>query len=643
VLLGKEVVVMTKRGLTNIAIAVVIGASIAGQSKPAPAQSGRRVVPAATASSTKHKVLFNRFQVPAMTVFIADADGKNEHALVPTHELAYSPSFSGDGQWIVYTAEREGQADIYRIHPDGTGLQQLTDDPAFDDQGTLSPDGKTLAFVSTRGSGTANLWLMDVGSKTFTNVTKHRSGNFRPSWSPDGKWIAFTSDRDAQPGVFPGMWEHLQSTGVYVVRADGKGLRRLTRKDGVAGSPSWSADGQKVLFYETDEVGAYLTKFGQSRTEIVSIDVVSGEHKQYTASNETKLSPQWLSEGRISYASRAAGDTAGVRIWYPSRRVDTVILGAVRNPSWSPDGKRVVYQRMSRLGSTEHLVPTFSRDADFELFLSEPFPAFSPDGTRLLYSQYQRGKSAATGLEASNTRDTSVEIMNADGTDKHTLFRREGFSAFAGVWSLTGREIALSVGRYFRTEGLPPGQIGLIKPDGSDFRLIVDDEMNNGFPSWSPDGTRLVFKRGRQLVLMSVADRKIVPLTDGSQYDNFPQWSPTDDVIMFTSDRDGDFELYSIRPDRTRLRRLTSVPGNDAHSAWCSDSQWVVFGSGRMGFKDEMALYDGVPQPYGEIFAMRSDGSDVRQLTDNKWEDSSAACVGEPGPSSGAVSRRFER
>ena len=633
---------MTKKRFNGVSVAAAISIAMAGHSKPAPAQGVRRVAQVITTSSTKHKVLFNRFQVPAMTVFIADADGKNEHALVPANGLEYSPSYSGDGQWIVYTAERDAQADIYRIHPDGTGLQRLTDDPAFDDQGTLSPDGKTLAFVSTRGGGTANLWVMDIGSKTFTNVTKHRSGNFRPSWSPDGKWIAFTSDRDAQPGAFPGMWEHLQSTGVYVVRPDGKGLRRLTRKDGVAGSPSWSADGQKVLFYETDEVGAYLAKFGQSRTEIVSIDVMTGERKQYTASNETKLSPQWLSDGRISYVSRVADDTAGVRIWYPSRRVDTVVRGAVRNPSWSPDGTRVVYQRMSRLGSTEHLVPTFSRDADFELFLSEPFPAFSRDGRKLLYSQYSGGKSPATGLEFSNTRDTSIEIMNADGSDKHTLFRREGFSAFAGVWSPEGHEIALSVGKYFRTEGLPPGQIGLIKPDGSDFRLIVDDEMNNGFPSWSPDGARLVFKRGRQLALMSIADRKIVPLTDGAHYDNFPQWSPKDDVIMFTSDRDGNFELYSIHADGTQLRRLTNIPGNDAHSAWCPHGEWVVFSSGRMGFKDEMAQYDGVPQPYGEIFVMRSDGSDVRQLTDNKWEDSSAACIEESGPSPRTISRRFE-
>ena len=99
---------------------------------------------------------------------------------------------------------------------------------------------------------------------------------------------------------------------------------------------------------------------------------------------------------------------------------------------------------------------------------------------------------------------------------------------------------------------------------------------------------------------------------------------------MFTSDRDGDFELYTIRPDRTGLRRLTNVPGGDAHSVWCAGGDWIVFTSSRMGFKDEMALHDGVPQPYGEIFAMRADGSDVRQLTDNKWEDASAACVLQP-------------
>ena len=605
----------------GLSIAAAIGISVA-------AESALDIGPAPTVQtpSAPHQVLFNRYQTPVMTVFIADADGTNERALVPTDGLEYSPSYSADGQWVVFTAEPAGQADIYRIHPDGTGLKQLTDDPAFDDQGALSPDGRTLAFVSTRARGTADVWLMDLASRTSTNLTKHASGHFRPSWSPDGTWIAFTSDRDAQPKDLPRRWEHLQSTGVYIVRADGTALRRLTRADGVAGSPTWSPDGRHVLFYETDEVGAYLAKFAQARTEIVSIDVTTGERTQYTASNETKLSPAWLSDGRLSYVRRSGGDMGGLRIWHPSRRVDTVIQGPVRSPSWSPDGEHVVYERIARLGSPEHLIPTFSPDAEFELFLIEPFAWFSPDGAQLLYSQLGLGTSDATGLDFSDPMNTSIEIMSADGTGKTTLFHREGFSAFSGVWSPTGDEIALSVGRYFRAAGLPPAQIGLIKPDGSNFRLIVDDEMNNGFPSWAPDGDRLVFKRGRQLVVTSLADGAVVPLTDASYYSNFPQWSPDGDRIMFTANRDGDFELYTIRPDGTQLRRLTEVPGHDAHSTWCADGDWIVFSSARMGFKDEMALYDAVPQPYGEIFAMRADGSDVRQLTDNKWEDSSAVC-----------------
>ena len=616
---------MVAAGLT---IAAAFCISVAAESTRAKGEAPgvRHVIQSADTPSATRQVLFNRYQVPVMTVFIADADGTNERALVPSHGLEYSPSYSADGQWVVFTAEPDGQADIYRIHPDGTGLEQLTDDPAFDDQGALSPDGRTLAFVSTRERGTADIWSLDLRSRTYANLTRHYSGNFRPSWSPDGAWIAFTSDRDAQPGYNPGMWEHLQSTAVYVVRSDGTALRRLTKSEGVAGSPSWSADGQRLVFYETDEVGAYLAKSGRSRTEIVSLDVATGKRTQHTASNETKLSPAWLSDGRISYISRSGGDEGGLRVRHPNRRVETIIKGAVRSPSWSADGAHVVYERITRLGSNEHLTPTFSPDADFELFLSEPFASFSPDGKQLLYSQTGVRSSERTGLELTDVFNTSVEIMNGDGTGKTTLFHREGFSAFNAVWSPVGDEIALSVGRYFRAPGLPPSQIGLIKPDGSDLRLVVDDEMNNGFPSWSPEGDRLVFKRGQQLFVLSVADGKLAPLTDASYHSNFPAWSPAGERIMFTTNRDGDYELYTIRSDGTELRRLTDVPGNDAHATWCADGEWIVFGSARMGFKDEMALYDSVPQPYGEIFAMRADGSDVRQLTDNKWEDANVVC-----------------
>jgi TolB protein len=577
---------------------------------------------AATAETptAKHKILFNRFRLPDVQVMIADADGKNERLLVPHTEIEYSPSYSPDGKWIVFTQEHRGLSDIYRIHPDGTGAERLTDDPAFDDQGALSPDGRSLAFISTRGSGTANLWLLDIASKKYKSLTAGQPGNFRPAWSPDGAWIAFTSDRDSVPGVYPGQWEVLQSTGIYVIHPDGTGLRRLTKTGVVSGSPSWSSDGKRILYYETDETGAYMAKSGGSRTELCSLDLSTGDRTQLTASNVTKLSPKWLSGGKIADVVRgaagAAGSADGIKIVYPDRHITPVIDGIVRNASWSADGRHVVYERILNPARTEHLVPTASRDPEFDLVLAEPFASFSADGRQLLYSQY--------GNNGVNTSDMSLELMNADGTQKRTLYHEKGSAAFDGSWSPAGDTILFSVGHYFRAPGLPAAQIATIQPDGSGFRAIVDDGVNNGFPGWSPDGKQIVYKHGKELVIRTLADGKITPLTDGAHYANFPQWQPRGNVILFTSDRDGRFELYTIRPDGSDLKRLTNVAGSNAHSTWSPDGKWIVFSSGRKGFKDEMALYERVPQPYGEIFAMRADGSDVRQLTDNKWEDATA-------------------
>ena len=58
----------------------------------------------------KHRVLFNRFLIPDLGLFIADADGKNERPLVPHGEIEYSPNVSLDGKWVVFTSEHQGLA-----------------------------------------------------------------------------------------------------------------------------------------------------------------------------------------------------------------------------------------------------------------------------------------------------------------------------------------------------------------------------------------------------------------------------------------------------------------------------------------------------------------------------------------------------
>jgi Tol biopolymer transport system component len=166
----------------------------------------------------------------------------------------------------------------------------------------------------------------------------------------------------------------------------------------------------------------------------------------------------------------------------------------------------------------------------------------------------------------------------------------------------------------------------MIAADGTGFRELTSGANNNGFPSLSPDGERVVYRtlgpEGQGLRIKNLGDGSIATLT--TEYDSFPLWSPASDEIMFTRKHRDDYDLFKINSDGTGLRQMTFSRGNDAHGVWSPDGQWFLFSSSRMGFKDE-ALYTDAPQPYTELFVVRRDGEDLRQLTDNQWEDGGPA------------------
>ena len=87
----------------------------------------------------KDRIFVDQWSPTRSELFIADADGRNPRKLLAGLQIDYNASFSFDGQWVVFTSERHGSADIFRVRANGLALERLTDDPAYDDQAALSP------------------------------------------------------------------------------------------------------------------------------------------------------------------------------------------------------------------------------------------------------------------------------------------------------------------------------------------------------------------------------------------------------------------------------------------------------------------------------------------------------------------------
>ncbi|WP_345347570.1 hypothetical protein [Actinoallomurus liliacearum] len=590
---------------------------------------------AAAATGRKGVMLMNRIGPSSSDLYISDVDGSNERKLLASAGLDYHAGIAADGRSLVFTSERtgDGNSSLYRARIDGTGITPLVAGPAMDDCGALSPDGSKLAFVSTRGDHKAQIWVLDLRTSALRCLTNGAAvagdpsgpdGHFRPSWSPDGQWIAFSSDRNT---VWRGHddgrgWEHTQELSVYIIRPDGTGFRQVASREGYClGSPKWSPDGRRIVCYEITTEGTWLAHrpegIGKVESQIVSVDVATGERIEHTSGPNLKVAPQFLSATEIGYLIKGGADEG---LAYTSGTLPSV-KRSLRSPVWTPDGKSVIYQKV---GFATRPLDTslYTWDPDWEYRFCDVFPVLSRQG-RLAITDKQLGNSSIVTLRPDGTDRRVVFDTDGKGLDP-TLVAKGLAGAFRPAWSPDGEWIAFGLGGWFQERAVSTAVVARVRSDGSAWETLTDGTANAGFPSYSADGNEIVYRvwgqenKGLRILNLTTGATRV--LTD--EFDNLPDWSPDGRLILFTRKTSAtNFDVCTIRPDGSDLRVLTSSGANDGHAVWNHDGR-ILYNSGMYGFRAEAALYDDTFQPYGQIFSMRADGSDKKLLTDSQWEDS---------------------
>ncbi|KAM0053914.1 putative transcription factor WD40-like family [Helianthus debilis subsp. tardiflorus] len=593
---------------------------------------------------------------PTLTDF--SSSPPTEHRLTDGVSINFNAQFVGpDDRSIVYVSERTGSPKIY------LDSDLLPSAPAslFHDRPIIK--NNRLFFISAHEppdspfkswSALYTIELNGSGDGKVTRLTPYGCVDYSPSVSQSGELIAVASYGSRR---WSGEFHHMETDIVVFRRTD---PNKRWSVCSLGGWPTFSGE-STIYFHRQADDGWW---------SIFVVDLPSGFDVPVTAPR--RVTPPGVhcftpaathNRRQIAVATRRKSENYRHIEIYDLESETFCPVTKLLNPNFhhynpfvSPNSGYLGYHRFrgeteSSDSECESIVPHINLVSSPTnelrmLRLNGSFPSFSPTGDLIAVNPDFSSKAG-------------LDIVKSDGSKRWSLLK--GRITFYNSWSPTERNVIFtSIGPIFGSVKATV-QIARVSFDleqleddvidvKAEIKILTREETgNNAFPSCSPDGKRLVFRSGRSghknLYILDAVDGEfksdggIRQLTDGEWIDTMPCWSPDGKLIAFSSNRHNPanvdaFSIYVMCSDGSDVRRIY-VAGDEGseevdrerinHVCFSGDGEWLLFAANIGGVTVDPVSVPNQFQPYGDLYVVRLDGSGLRRLTWNGYENGTPA------------------
>lgn len=518
--------------------------------------------------------------------------------------------------------------------------------------------GQNLIYVSTHedpGEPRAS-WAAVYSTKLNTGSTRRLTpygvADFSPATSPSGMLTAVASfETKGWGGEIEGL-----VTDIYIFRTeDGSGRVKVAER---GGWPSW-ADESSLYFHRKGDDGwwsIYKVSLGGDSpvTQRVTPPGVHAFTPAASAANKTFITVATRRPDTL-FRHIEIYDLNSKKFFEVTRPISP--NSNHYNPFVSPDSTMVGYHKCgaSEKGRKNNRLlfeKMQTSTPEVSLFrVDGSFSSFSPNGDRFSF------------VNLAPNDGLGLYVINRDGSGLKQIMKG---SVFSTAWDPKRDGVLyVSVGPTPASEVAKVDVLAIkIDSNGNEIsrKKLTTGGGNNAFPFPSPDGKWVVFRSGRSgyknLYIMSAERGEkdgLFRLTEGPWADTMCNWGPNGDWIAFSSDREnpgsGNFSIFMIHPNRTGLRKLVdSGPNGQAnHPYFSPNGKYIAFTSDYAAVSAEPISNPQHFRPYGDIFTVKLDGSELRRLTHNSYEDGAPLWVPEfiepndvAGPSHGPPQCSFD-